>query len=284
MQKERLTITLDKTLLSQVDQTIDGTTIRNRSHAIAALLHASLGTPINRAFILAGGQGVQLRPLTYELPPPMIPFHGKPLMEHTIELLKQHGITEVIVGIGYLGNKIKDHFKDGSQFGVNIRYTEEEKPLGTAGAIAHAQQLLEEEAFLVIHGDIIIDIDLNHFTTFAQEEDRVGVMALTSAQSPASYGVVTLKGNQVVAFNEKPTTKPLPSHLVSAGLYVFKSSIFAYLEDETSLEKDVFPKLIQANQLSGYNFAGPWFDISTNEVYEKALKTWKTTMNLEDKG
>ena len=122
MDRKRLTITLKNSLLRRVDETVDGAKIRNRSHAIEFLLSRALPPQIKKAFILAGGEGVKMRPFTYEMPKPMIPFRGKPLLEHTIGFLRKHGIKDYLINIDYLGEKIEKHFGDGSSFGVNIIY------------------------------------------------------------------------------------------------------------------------------------------------------------------
>jgi len=130
--KERVTITLESTLISELDDTVDGTRIRNRSHAIEFLLRKSLNhrSP-KKALILAGGKGTRLRPITYEIPKPMVPIQGRPLIEHTINLLRKYDVRDITISIGYLGEKVKEYFGDGSKFGVKIRYVIENEPLGT---------------------------------------------------------------------------------------------------------------------------------------------------------
>ncbi|TAL63567.1 MAG: hypothetical protein EPN88_12000, partial [Bacteroidetes bacterium] len=137
MDRDRLTITLRKDILKKVDQLIDGSTIRNRSHAIETLISRSMAPKIDTALILAGGDEVLLKPL-----------------ESTINLLKNNGITDVILTIGPSGNKIRSFFGDGSKFGVRIRYSEERKRLGTAGSLRNASHLING-SFVAIHGDIL---------------------------------------------------------------------------------------------------------------------------------
>lgn len=273
--RRRLTITLKKELLESLDERIDGVTIRNRSHAIEQILEEVLAHKIKKVLILAGGRGVKMRPFTYELPKPLIPFKGKPLLEHTLELLKKFGFDDVVLSTGYLSQKIKDHFGDGSQFGVRITYSEESKPLGTAGALRYAQPLLQAGPFLVLHGDILIEVDLKDFVEFFLKEKDLACLALTSVRDPSDYGVAQLEGEKITGFEEKPRRSR--AHLVSAGVYIFDPAIFERLPKKipSSLETDVFPELARSGELLGYSFSGQWFDISDPKTYEKALKQWR---------
>lgn len=275
--RERVTITLSKSILKQIDQSVNGVTIRNRSYAIETLLKENLSLRIKKVLILAGGQGVKMRPFTYELPKPLIPFRGKPLLEHTLELLRTYDLTDVVLSIGYLGQKIKDYFGDGSRFGIRITYSEENQPLGTAGAVFYARPLLQDESFLVMHGDILTDIDLKDFFSFFLQEKILACLALTSVANPSTFGVVQLEGKTITGFEEKPKRKKEISHLISAGIYLFNGEIFEILPSEfpASLETDVFPQVAKSGRLLGYSFSGQWFDISDPKTYEQALKHWK---------
>lgn len=278
MQRERLTITLKKDLLSQVDRKIDGVRIRNRSHAIEYLLTKSLGSKIDRAFILAGGHGIKLRPFTFEMPKSMIPIHDRPLLEHTVELLRNYNIRDLYIGIDYLGDKIKNHFGYGEKFGVKICYIEAKKPLGTAGALLDAKKFLSDSTFLVIHGDVLAKIDLADMIDFSEEEKGIVTMALTSVEDPSEFGAVRLSGSKIVEFSEKPKTVARTSRLINSGIYIMTPNIFSYIsnkKNQSSLEKDVFPQIIKEGKMIGYHFAGEWFDISTPKTYERALKEWK---------
>lgn len=277
MQRERLTITLRNDLLGQIDRKIDGVRIRNRSHAIEYLLTKSLGGKISTAFILAGGHGLKMRPFTYEMPKSMIPIHNRPLLEHTIELLRNNNIRDLYIGIDYLGEKIKEYFGDGAKFGVKIIYIESKKPLGTAGALLDAKRHFNHSPFIVIHGDVLADIDLADMIDFSEEEKGIVTMALTSVEDPSSYGAVRLRGSKIVEFSEKPKSEAQTSRLINAGIYIMNPNIFSYIpqKKEPSLEQDVFPKIVNEGKMIGYHFAGQWFDISTPKTYERALKEWK---------
>jgi len=120
--RNRITITLKKKILKHVDEYIDGERIRNRSHAIEYILNKFFAPRITRAIILAGGQGVKMRPLTYEMPKGLIPIHERPVLEYIIDTLRYHNIRDIVISVGHHGDKIQKYFGNGSKFGVNISY------------------------------------------------------------------------------------------------------------------------------------------------------------------
>lgn len=279
-QRERITITLRQDLLNRVDQTIDRQHVRNRSHAFEVLLSRLFQNQTHQAVILASGEGVNLRPFTYEIPKPLIPVNGRPLLEYTIELLRQHDITSIIITVSHLAKKIEQHFGDGSNFGVKITYVHEKKPSGTGGALLAAKAKLQTSPFLMVYGDVIMDLDVTEFIQHHQQQKAaLGTLALTSVADPSTYGAVKLRGNRVITFSEKPAVSNDVSRLVFAGTGIFETSLFDFFphkkSGQLSLEKDVFPALINAGRLYGYPFEGQWFDISTPESYEQALKQWR---------
>lgn len=275
MDRERLTITLKKSLLSKVDDLIDGVNIRNRSHAIENLIIKSLGPKVTQAVILAGGKGLHMRPFTYEMPKGLLPVGGKPILEHIIDLLRKNGITRVVISIGHLGEKIREHFGDGTKFGVSITYVAEEKEAGTGGALLLAKKYIEGNTFLVIHGDTIFDINLQDFITFHKDEEAIASIALTSVVDPSSFGEVILHGSKIKKFIEKPLKGQQTSQLINCGLYLFDKKIFDYLPKISfSLLEEVFPRLAAAGQLAGFLFEGRWVDVGTPFSYEKAIKEW----------
>ncbi len=275
MDRERLTITLKKSLLTKVDGFIDGTKIRNRSHAIEYLVTQSLSPRVNQAVILVGGKGLNMRPFTFEMPKGLFPVGGRPILEHIVERLKKYEIRDIIFSIGHLGEKIREHFGDGKKFDVKITYVDESKEAGTGGALVLAKKYLKSESFLVIHGDILIDINLADLVAFHKEQGTVGTIALTSVVDPSSFGEVILHGALIKQFIEKPEKGRQTSQLINSGLYVFDREIFDYLPKTGScLLEDIFSKLAQNRQLSGFLFAGRWVDIGTPQSYEKAIKEW----------
>ncbi|MDD4354216.1 MAG: sugar phosphate nucleotidyltransferase [Candidatus Nanoarchaeia archaeon] len=276
--REHISLTLDKNILSEVDKLIDGNNIRNRSHAIEVLLSRVIDTKkVKKAFILAGGKGTRLRPITYEIPKPMVLIHGKPLLQHTIELLKKYDITDIILSIGYMGDKIKEYFGNGSKFGVKITYVEESEPSGTAGALRLAKLLLDNCNFIMINGDNLYNIDYAELIQHSLTNAAVATIALTTVADPSKFGVAKMKGNKIVDFVEKPTIENAPSKLINAGIYVFTSKIFDYIPEKhfSMIETEVFPKLIKNEQFYGYIMEGQWLPAGTLEEYEQAIKEWK---------
>lgn len=274
--RSRLTITLRKDLLPFLDQTIDGTKIRNRSHAIEYILGNHLqGPKIRKAVILAGGKGIQMRPLTYEMPKTMIPVHGKPILQHIIESLRDQRIKDITVLIGHLGEMIQDYFKDGSKFGVNIDYVKEKHQYGTGGSLRELKNKIND-AFVLIYGDVLSEINYLDFIDFHKSHNQIASMALTSQDHPTEYGVVNLQGSKIVKFEEKPEKKPGLSHLINAGMYILESSIFKFIPPKgyVSLEQDILPDLAKKEKLFGYPFSGLWFDVATPEIYENVIKEW----------
>lgn len=255
---------------------VDGSKIRNRSHALEYVVSSYFKPKIKKALILAGGDGVKMRPFTYELPKTMLPVKGRPILEHIIDLLREYDIREIYVAIGHLGDRIKDHFLDGAKYGVQIHYIEEKKKVGTGGSLKIALNELGREPFLMVWGDVLIDIDLGDFINFYLEENTALTVALTSAADPTDYGSVRLHGDRVVEYVEKPRKSKTISHLVSAGVHIVDPSILQFMPNrsEFMLEDEVIPKLIKSNQVRGYLFEGQWFDVGTPEIYQRAIKEW----------
>ncbi len=274
--KERVTLTLGAELLGEVDRRVDGLKIKNRSHAIELLLMQALGNHMPKtALILAGGRGVRLQPITHELPKPLLPLHDKPLLQHILDLFRRHGIKNIVLSIGYKGDKIKEAFGNGKRLGMSISYVEEDKPLGTAGPLRLARPFLTE-TFIACNADELKDIDLADMYMTHKEQGATATVALTTVEDPSAYGVARLQGNRILEFVEKPKKEKAPSNLINAGLYMMEPEIIDFIpEGFAMLEKDVFPKLAAQGKLFGYPFSGQWFDTGTLERYERAIKEWK---------
>jgi len=228
-----------------------------------------------QAIILSGGKGTRLYPLTLEVPKPMLPIGGTPLLEYQIRLLKQHGIDEIIFSTGYLHEQIVEYFGDGSKFGVSIQYREDgEKPLGTGGAIKNCADLIKYEDVLVMNGDILTDIDLTKMIEWWDtcRFDWSLMIALAEVDSPQDYGSVIRKFNGVITRFYEKSDKPA-SNQVNAGIYIMQaeSIIDLHLPDGFSmLEETVFPSFAESWSLLGYEHKGYWLDIGTPERYEQA--------------
>lgn len=277
MERDRLTITLRRDVLEQLDRTIDGYKLRNRSHAIEYYLSRELGGRLTTAVILCGGQGVHLRPFTYELPKAMIPVKGRPLLEHIIDGLRDQGIRDIVLTIDYLGDKIQQHFGDGAKFGVKITIVPAAKPVGTGGSLRTAAKRIGDQPFLLLYGDVLAKVDYRDLIDFHAEHKKLVTMAVTSVADPSASGAVGLRGARVVSFTEKPKAGPATSRLISAGIFVMDPKVIDAIPAKTgvvSLERDVFPALVKRDCIDGFVIDAPWYDISTPETYERALKEW----------
>ncbi|MFH1424478.1 MAG: nucleotidyltransferase family protein [archaeon] len=273
--KKRITMTLDKGILKKVDGTIDNITVKNRSAAVEKLVRKAFQiNGISKAVVLAGGIGTRLRPLTYEVPKSLIPIQGRALVEHLILNLKSFGINDILLSVGHMSEKIIAHLGDGNNLGVNIEYLVEKEPLGTAGPLRLAKGKIDS-TFVMMNGDLLSKIDVLDMLQTHLNSNSTGTIALTTVKDPSRFGVATLNGSAITGFIEKP--KDRISNLINAGLYIFEPSIVDYLPNKKKamLEKDVFPKLAKQGKLSGYVYSGPWYDLGTNESYEKAIKEWK---------
>ena len=277
MERKPFTITMRQDLLQKVDTLVDGTKIRNRSHAFEYVVSSYFKPKITKALILAGGKGAKMRPLTLELPKAMLPVKGRPILEYTIELLKKNDIREIYIATSHLGEKIKEYFGDGSRFSVKIHYIDEKKDLGTGGALKSALAHMGQDSFILIWGDVLIDIDLADLIDFHLEDTPLMTIALTSVSDPSEYGAARLHRDMVVDFEEKPKKSVDVSHLVTAGVHVVDPKIAEYFPNKASfmLEQDVLPRLIEDEQIRGYIFDGLWFDVGTSDIYQRAIKQWK---------
>lgn len=271
--KTRISLTLNKGILDSVDSLVDSTNLRSRSHAIEQLLHKALNMKrVEQALILAGGKGTRLRPLTYEMPKVMIPLKGRPFLEHLIELLKSYDITDVILSVGYLKEQVKEHFGNGSKFGVRIRYLEEDEPLGTAGCLKLARkQGMLKSTFIMMNGDEYKEVDIEDMLSFHKKQGVMATIGLKTTDDPQNYGVAVMQGSRIMRFVEKP--KEFVSNLFNAGIYILEPEVIDLVpEGYAMIETDLFPKLCELGKLAGYPFEGKWYDLGTFERYEQAIK------------
>lgn len=274
--KERVTLTLDSEILKQLDNRINGHQVKNRSHSVELLLMKALGTLVpTKAVILAGGKGTRLRPITYEMPKALLPIHDKTLTEHLFDLFKKYDIKDIIMAVGHQKEKIIDYYGNGSKLGIEITYVKEDKPLGTAGPIRAARDLLEEP-FIVSNGDELKNINIEEMYKFHKNNKALATIALTSVDDPSIYGVAKLSGTRILEFVEKPKKGEAPSNLINSGFYILEPEVIDYIPKEFAMfEKDVFPKLAKEGNLYGYPFSGQWFDTGNIKRYDKAIKEWR---------
>jgi mannose-1-phosphate guanylyltransferase/phosphomannomutase len=226
-----------------------------------------------KAVIMAGGEGTRLRPLTSNLPKPMLPMANRPLMEHVVTLLRDHGFTEVVVTVAFMANVIRTYFGDGSEFGVRMVYAAEETPLGTAGSIRNARDELDER-FLVISGDVLTDVDLGAVASFHDEKGSLATLALKAVEDPLEFGIViTKEDGSIERFLEKPTWGQVFSDTINTGIYVLEPEIFDFIPEGRPVDfaSEVFPAVLEAGKpMYGYVAEGYWEDVGTLDAYLRA--------------
>src|SRR5215212_2228790 len=233
-----------------------------------------------KAVIMAGGQGTRLRPLTSDQPKPMIPIVNTPCMEHIVKLLERHAFTDIAVTLQFMPDEIRDYFGDGSEWGVNIRYSVEDAPAGTAGSVKMAEQQLglEGERLLIISGDALTDADLSRLVEFHEDKGSEATMVLKSVGNPLDFGIViTEEDGRISRFLEKPAWGQVFSDTVNTGIYLLEPSATAEIPDpaegEYDFSKELFPKLLDAGRpLYGYITEDYWEDIGTLEQFAGAQR------------
>ncbi|MDR1137494.1 MAG: NDP-sugar synthase [Synergistaceae bacterium] len=223
-----------------------------------------------KAVFLVGGMGTRLRPLTNKLPKPMVPVMGRPLLERNIEKLKQHGIGEIILCTCYRPESFEEYF-DQFDFGIQIRYVQEDEPLGTGGAIKNAQQYLENDTCLVFNADIVNDIDFGKMLRFHKRKHADATIASVYVDDPTPYGVIECDENSdVISFTEKPKPHEIVSNYINAGVYIFEPDIFKMIPSSrvVSIEREIFPKLLEkGKRVAAYKGCTYWLDLGTPKKY-----------------
>lgn len=228
-----------------------------------------------KAFILAGGRGERLKPLTDDIPKPLLQINDKPIIEHLFDLFRKYEINDVILGTAYKKEKFREYFADASKFGMRIDYVEEEEPQGTGHILKLAEGMLNE-TFVVSNGDELKDMNLKEMLSQHKLNNALVTIALKEVSDPSIYGVAKLQKEKIVDFIEKPEKGKEPSNFINAGLYIMEPAIFKYIPNGFSmLEKAVFPVIAKEGRLYGYKFKGQWFDTGTIERYEEAIRKWE---------
>jgi mannose-1-phosphate guanylyltransferase/phosphomannomutase len=227
-----------------------------------------------KAVLMAGGEGSRLRPLTSRRPKPLAPVAGTPVMEHIVNLLREHGFTEIVSTLHYLADEIESWFGDGSAHGVRMHYVVEDTPLGTAGAVKMAHDLLAGEPFLIISGDALTDIDLGALVRYHREQRNEVTIALQRVTNPLEFGVVvTDERGRIERFLEKPSWGEVFSDTINTGIYVLEPGILDRMERGRiyDFSKDLFPLMLRDGaQLGGWIFDAYWTDIGNLEQYQQA--------------
>jgi mannose-1-phosphate guanylyltransferase / phosphomannomutase len=226
-----------------------------------------------KAVVMAGGEGTRLRPLTSNQPKPMVPIVGKPCMEHIIELLRAHGLEDVVVTVAFLPQAIRGYFGSGEALGVDIEYSVEEAPLGTAGSVRLASKRLTE-TFLVISGDALCDVDLTKLVEFHKEKGAAVTIGLKSVENPLEFGiVVTDADGRIERFFEKPSWSQVFSDTINTGIYVLEPEVLKHIPTDRPYDfsKELFPLLLEMGRpLYGYVMDGYWQDIGNLDQYRQA--------------
>ena len=222
---------------------------------------------------MAGGEGTRLRPLTSNQPKPMVPIVGKPCMEHILELLREHGMTDVIVTVAFLPQAIRSYFGEGETLGMSIGYSVEESPLGTAGSVRLAGKQLDD-TFLVISGDALCDVDLGALVAFHKERNAAVTIGLKSVENPLEFGiVVTDDEGRIERFLEKPSWGQVFSDTINTGIYVLEPEVLRHVPTDRPYDfsKELFPYLLEMGRpLYGFVLDGYWQDIGNLDQFRQA--------------
>src|SRR5215210_1600953 len=222
---------------------------------------------------MAGGEGTRLRPLTSNQSKPMVPIVGKPCIEHIVELLRGHGFDEIVVTLAFMPQAIRSYFGDGDSLGVQMEYSVEEIPLGTAGSVRLASAKLDE-TFLVISGDALCDVDLGALVDRHKETHAAVTIGLKSVDNPLEFGiVVTDDDGKVERFLEKPSWGQVFSDTINTGIYVLEPEVLRHVPTDRPFDfsKELFPLLLEMGRpLYGHVVDGYWQDIGNLVQYRQA--------------
>lgn len=226
-----------------------------------------------KAVVLAGGKGARLAPYTTILPKPLMPIGDMPILEVMLLQMREAGIDDVTLTVGHLSELLRAFFQDGSQFGLNITYSYEERPLGTAGPIALVNGL--DDTFLVSNGDVLTTLNLRELIQFHRDQKAIVTIASHHRQSKIDLGVLKKDGDcRITGYIEKPTY----DFLVSMGVYVFEPEVLPYIPRNEYLDfPDLIRKLIAAGErVAAYEFNGYWEDLGRPDDYARASKDFET--------
>ncbi|MFX0023816.1 MAG: sugar phosphate nucleotidyltransferase [Candidatus Hermodarchaeota archaeon] len=228
---------------------------------------------MTKGIILSGGFARRLRPLSCVIPKSLMPVVNKPVIEHQISLLKLAGVRKIVLAVSYMADVVEKYLGDGERLGIEIVYTNETSPLGTAGAIKVAEDYLSDDNFFMLNGDVIFNFDFNEMIKAHNPQKGIGLIASKIVDDPSRYGVIIAeeKSNKILKFLEKSEYKPpegknIPMP-INAGAYLLEPDIFEYIESnkKISMEREIFPILSQEEKLYYYPISGIWKDIGKPE-------------------
>lgn len=227
-----------------------------------------------KAVVMAGGEGSRLRPITAGRPKPLVPVAGTPIMEHILLHLKKFGITEVVTTLHYLADEIQSYFDDGSDLGLDLKYSIEDTPLGTAGSVKKAEEHLRDGTFVIVSGDALTDVDLDKALKFHREKGSLATLILYRVANPLEFGVViTDEDGRINRFLEKPSWSEVFSDTVNTGMYILEPEIFDLMEQGKQYDwsSDIFPQLLRDGKpMFGYIMEEYWCDVGTLNQYREA--------------
>jgi mannose-1-phosphate guanylyltransferase len=230
----------------------------------------NIGGKHMKALFLAGGMGTRLKPLTNEVPKPMIPIMAKPILERNMLKLKDCGVDEIILSTGYKSQVIEDHFGYGEKWGLKIHYVCEESPLGTGGAIKNAESFFQE-TFLVFNADIFCDIDIKEMMEFHKKMKSAVTIAVTQVANPSAFGVIEYDDNLYAkSFIEKPEPSEIKSNYINAGIYLFEPEVLKNIPGKkvVSIERETFPQLLKRGlKIAVFKSDAYWMDVGTIKKY-----------------
>jgi NDP-sugar pyrophosphorylase family protein len=223
-----------------------------------------------KGLILAGGKGTRLRPLTINTPKPVVPVANSPFLLYQIDLMRSGGIEEIILSLSYQPRKIEDLLKDGTDYGIWIRYAVEGTPLGTGGAFKNAEEQIDSTT-VVFNGDVLTSIDLSAVIAKHREKGAVATLVLTPVDNPSAYGLVeTSPDGWVQRFVEKPGPDEITCNTINAGIYVLEPSVLKYMPkgEPYSFERGLFPTLLEHKEpVLAFTMDSYWIDIGTPRKY-----------------
>jgi len=226
-----------------------------------------------KAMLLAAGLGTRLRPLTYELPKPMVPILGRPVMEHILRLMVRHGFDDVVANLHYFPDLIRNRFGDGSDYGARLVYSYEPELMGTAGGVRNVRDHFGGETFLIISGDALTDVDLTALWQAHKQKGGIATLALKRVDDPSQLGVVIVnEEGRIQGFQEKPDPAEALSNLGNCGIYVFEPEIFDYFPEPEFVDwaMDVFPRLLEEDvSFYGHEIQEYWNDVGSLEEYRQ---------------
>jgi NDP-sugar pyrophosphorylase family protein len=224
---------------------------------------------MTKAIIISGGWGTRLRPLTCTIPKSLIPIVNKPVIERQILHLKAAGVKEIVLGVSVMSEALKNYFHEGERLGVEIQYTHERHPMGTAGAIKLAENFLKDDNFFMLNGDVILNFDFSEMLKFHKKKTGIGTIASKVVEDPSRYGVLIVEkeSQKILEFLEKDEYHPLGGKYVpmpiNAGVYILEPQIFSYIKPnkKISIEREVFPVVSKNENLYNFSISGIWKDI-----------------------